>query len=73
MNAAQYNIVKFIVSLPMIDISKFAKMINIDSSEALRVYATNNFEQYQRNDTPTEDLMGMFGSVFGGNPFGGPR
>lgn len=66
MNQAQYKIVKFMVSLPFFDVAKFAKMINVDFTEVLRVQMSNNFEQYQQNTTPAEDLMGMFTGMFGG-------
>lgn len=70
MNKLQYHIVKTITNLPKADTKKFAELINVDHSEVLRVQMSNNFEQYQANDTPAEDLMSMFSGAFGPNPFG---
>jgi len=70
MNERQYGVVKFMCGFPFFNTKKFAKMIKVDHSEVLRVQASSNFEQYQDNDTPLEDLMSMFG---GGNPFGGRK
>lgn len=60
MNAAQYKIVKSIVSFPKANTKKFAKMIGVDHSDVLRVQASNNFEQYKDKDTSLDDLMSMF-------------
>lgn len=70
MNQLQYKIVKTITSFPKADTKRFAELIKVDHSEVLRVQMSNNFEQYQTNDTPAEDLMSMFGGAFGPNPFG---
>lgn len=66
MNKAQYQVVKFMTGFPKIDLLQFAKLISLEFSEVLRVQATNNFEQYQTNDTPAEDLMSFFGGAFRG-------
>lgn len=70
MNQLQYKIVKTITNFPKADTAEFAAMLKIDHSEVLRVQQSSNFEQYRLNDTPAEDLMSMFGGVFGPNPFG---
>lgn len=60
MNAAQYKIVKTIVSFPLADTRKFAKMIKVDHSEVLKVQASASYDQYKNDDTPIEDLMARF-------------
>lgn len=69
MNAAQYKIVKTMVSFPMFDTKKFARMIKVDHAVVLKVQRTNSFEQFESDDSVMDDL---FGGMFGGkNPFGG--
>lgn len=72
MNAAQYKVVKAIVSFPLMNTKKFAKMIKVEHSVVVRVQASHNYEQFL-SDQPLEDLMAQFGDLFGGNPFGGKR
>ena len=60
MNRLQYKIVKTITSFPKADTKKFAKMINADHSEVLRVQASANYEQYADKSTSYDELMAMF-------------